>query len=254
MVTRRIILLGMVKLSRKRREIEERERQILEQARAILLERGYLGLTMDRVARATEVSKGTVYQHFACKEEILIALSIKVMDAHRELFERGATFPGRPRERMVGIGVAQELFVRLYPEDFRASLIIKTASIRGKTSVERQARLKSCEQSCISIGGGLIRDAIAQGDLTLPRDTGPETLIFALWSLSFGGQALVATDTPLAGLGIDTPYEAISRNCHAIMDGYQWKPLFHEWDYQAVRQRICEQVFAKEMATLQRKA
>ena len=40
----------------------------------MLLERGYLGLTMDRIAKATEYSKGTIYHHFSSKEVLLEAL------------------------------------------------------------------------------------------------------------------------------------------------------------------------------------
>ena len=65
----------METLSRKQREIQEREALILEVAREMLLERGYLGVTMDRIAQAIEYSKGTVYQHFSSKEDVLVALA-----------------------------------------------------------------------------------------------------------------------------------------------------------------------------------
>ena len=62
-------------LTRKQREIAEREQLILGIAAEMLVERGYLGLTMDRIAAATEYSKGTIYQHFPNKEEIVAALA-----------------------------------------------------------------------------------------------------------------------------------------------------------------------------------
>ena len=110
-------------LSRKQREIAEREQLVLSVAREMLAEKGYLGLTMDRIAAATEYSKGTIYQHFSCKEEVLAALALEAAQKRIELFERGATFPGRPRERLAAIGVADGIFVRRYPKHFEIEKI-----------------------------------------------------------------------------------------------------------------------------------
>ena len=83
--------------TRKQREIAERERLILETARGMLIERGYLGLTMDRIADAIEYSKGTVYQHFGSKEDLIAALAATNQDKMAGFFERGATFNGKSR-------------------------------------------------------------------------------------------------------------------------------------------------------------
>jgi len=47
---------------------------IREAAAALFLERGYLGTSMDDVAAAAQVSKQTIYTHFANKEELLADL------------------------------------------------------------------------------------------------------------------------------------------------------------------------------------
>ncbi|MDH4361855.1 MAG: TetR/AcrR family transcriptional regulator, partial [Nitrospirota bacterium] len=57
---------------RKKREYTQRESLIIDAARKLLLDRGYLDLNMDQIADVTEYSKGTIYQHFSCKEEILV--------------------------------------------------------------------------------------------------------------------------------------------------------------------------------------
>lgn len=76
-------------LSRKQREVQEREGRILELARAMIVQDGYHGLSMDRIAEALEYSKGTIYQHFSCKEEILMALVNQTMERRLDLFRRG---------------------------------------------------------------------------------------------------------------------------------------------------------------------
>ena len=116
----------MATSTRKQREWQQRENLILDAARDMLLEGGYLGLNMDRIAEAVEYSKGTIYQHFSCKEDVLSAICTQSLEHMTALFEQGATFDGRTRERMVALGEAYDLFVRLYPHHFQSSLILQT--------------------------------------------------------------------------------------------------------------------------------
>ena len=124
----------MSTLTRKQREIAAREGLILDTAFELLIERGYLGLTMERIAAGVEYSKGTIYQHFPNKEEVVAALSIRSAEQRIEMFQRAATFQGNPRERMTGIGVADDLFVRLYPHHFQLEKILAMHSLREKTT------------------------------------------------------------------------------------------------------------------------
>lgn len=57
---------------------------ICEAATAVLSEVGYAALTMDRVAEAAEVSKGTLYNYFADKE----ALALAAIEASFEPLDR----------------------------------------------------------------------------------------------------------------------------------------------------------------------
>jgi TetR/AcrR family transcriptional regulator, fatty acid metabolism regulator protein len=56
------------------RQRAERERLILEEAERMLSEEGYDGLVMDQLAENVGVSKGTLYQHFAKKEDLVGAI------------------------------------------------------------------------------------------------------------------------------------------------------------------------------------
>jgi AcrR family transcriptional regulator len=239
-------------LTRKQREIQQRETQILEVSRHMLSERGYLWLSMDRVAAEMEYSKGTIYQHFKNKEEIILALAIETLKKRKDLFERAAAFQGVPRERLSAIGVACELFVRLYPDHFQLEQVIRTSSIWEKTSEIRQQVMRSCEASCVGIVGGVVRDAIAHGDMKLPDDMTVEDIVFGLWSINYGGFSIITTSTAdsLSEVGISDPFMAIRRNIGSMMDGYQWRPLSHEHDYDETYQRVQNEVFSDELQQL----
>jgi AcrR family transcriptional regulator len=237
-------------LSRKQREIQEREELILDAARALLLERGYLGLTMDRIASAVEYSKGTVYHHFPNKEEVVMALVISTARIRAALFERAATFRGRPRERMLGVGIAAELFVQLYPDHFRAETVVRASSVREKTSPQRQRELQSCEHRCLGICVGLVRDGIAHGDLILPPGASINTIPYGLWSITFGVFTTMLGGFNIDDLGIEEPLHELRTNQHMLLDGYGFKPLSTEWDYAATYMRVVSEVFPDEWARL----
>ncbi|HTU25071.1 MAG TPA: TetR/AcrR family transcriptional regulator [Pirellulales bacterium] len=238
-------------LTRKQREIQEREGKILELARAMIVGQGYHGLSMDRIAEALEYSKGTIYQHFSCKEEVLMALVNQALERRLGLFRRAAMFRGRPRERLVAIGVAAELFFRLYPDHFRVEHVIRLSSVQEKTSDERRTFLEACEASCMEIVAGVIRDGVASGDLKLPQSFGPECLAFGLWAITFGGNSIMASSPSLAKLGIQQPLEVIRANCNALLDGFAWRPLSSEIDQAKLLERIVTEVFPVEMAQAQ---
>ncbi len=56
------------------REEGAKRRQILDGARRVFLDDGFDGASMNEVARAAGVSKGTLYVYFASKEELFAAL------------------------------------------------------------------------------------------------------------------------------------------------------------------------------------
>ena len=125
-------------LTRKQREIQSREGRILEVARSMIVQDGYHGLSMDRIAEALEYSKGTIYQHFSCKEEILMALVNQAMERRLDLFRRAAAFRGvrenasRPSARRANCSFSS---IRT---TFTSSMLIRISSVREKTSEQRR--------------------------------------------------------------------------------------------------------------------
>jgi AcrR family transcriptional regulator len=216
----------------------------------MLVRQGYHGLNMDRIAETLEYSKGTIYNHFSCKEEIIIALAIQTMEKRTEMFQRGAAFRGGSRERLLAIGTAAELFVRIFPDHFKLEHLIRSASIWEKTTEKRRDVMRAWETRCISIVGGVVRDAIAQGDLELPPSVSPEDVVFGMWSLSYGAFSIIATSDQLVQLGISDPYVAYRMNITRMTDGYGWRPLSTEYDYDQTRERIKNEVFKDEFRSL----
>jgi len=60
---------------RRQREREQRRHTILRAAEEVFVERGLAATTMDDIARAAEVSKGTLYLYFKSKDDLYLAIA-----------------------------------------------------------------------------------------------------------------------------------------------------------------------------------
>ena len=241
----------MIRETRKEREYREREARMLDLAREMLMRDGYLGLNMERIASAVEYSKGTVYGHFPNKEEIILALAVETQKKRTEMFQRGAVFHGSSRDRITAIGAAAELFVRLHPSHFHVEQIVRLSSIWEKTSEKRRQIMRNGEMACVGVVGGVVRDAVARGELNLPEEVSPEDVVFGLWSTNFGAFTLLSTSNSLVDLGIENPVVAVRTCMNRMLDGFAWQPISSEFDYEAVYQRAMNEVFPDEYSQLQ---
>lgn len=236
----------MNRSTRKQLEIEAREQKILDVAARMFLEAGYHGLNMDEIALQIGCAKGTVYRHFKNKEDILMELASQGVDKRAEMFSKAAAYPGKSRVRMAVLGLSCQLFVRAYPHYFASEIILRTETLREKAAPERQEFMRACESRCMQILAGIIRDGVANGDVTLPEELNAEELTYGLWSLTYGGYTLLETGTPLYNLGIRDPYQSIFRNAHLILDGIGWRPLSSELDYIEINSKAIEDLFSHE--------
>ena len=119
---------------RKERERAQREQHILQVGRRMLVEHGYHGLSMDRIAQEIEYSKGIVYQHFSSKEDLLCAISVDLLKGVLDFLRRAARVRGHARERLTAEAVAIQLHCALNPDGFQAQLLIWVNSIAEKAS------------------------------------------------------------------------------------------------------------------------
>ena len=228
---------------RRARRFADRDSRILDVARGLIARDGFAALSMDAIASAIGYSKGTVYLHYRSKEDVLVALATLTGRKRLELFNRASAFRGRPRERMSAIGEAYTLFVQTYPHHFRVEQELHSTPVRARADDTRRAELSVCEDGCKSIVGGIICDAISQGDLALQPGVNVEDVSLSLWSITFGCFFLMSSDIDLKSRGHERPELSLRRSCHALLDGWGWRPLFAEWDYPAAYERIRQEVF-----------
>jgi len=110
--------------SRKEREREFHRRFILERAVSLFAEHGFDATTMDMIAEAAEVSKGTVYNYFSNKQELFRTLIEWGSGRAREIGAETLSTPDATRvERL-------RMFVQLFLEFFETGRDIHQILVR----------------------------------------------------------------------------------------------------------------------------
>lgn len=229
-------------LSRKDRERKFREDLFLDTAAEMLLKEGYLGLNLDRLAFKVEYSKGTLYQHFKTKEDLILAVAARSLEQRMQLFTRAASLTGRARERMTAIGIADLVFVHFHPQHFQIEQLMRQASLWEKTSEDRRRQFGLTTEHCAETVTRITNDAIQQGDLVLSNMSVKEVL-FGLRALSLGSHLLALQPKLMKEMGIEKPVHLLVLQQRAYLDGVGWKPLSKDWDYEETYKRIFKEIF-----------
>ncbi len=233
--------------SRHRRELE-----LIESALNIMEREGIAALTIDKLVASVDYSKGTVYGHFDCKEDLLTAACNNGLHILSELFTRAAAFDGTSREKMLAMHFAYLLYSRLHPNQFLLVISAKTPHLFARTSERRLEEHRQLENALLKTSLGVVAMAIESGDLKLPPHMNLKQVAFANWAMAFGAISLL-TDEPTRcsgrhDLDIDTE---LFNSSNLLLDGLNWLPLSTERDYHQTLERIRNELFATEQQQLQ---
>ena len=140
---------------------EAREEEMMQAALNIIARDGVSGLTIDKVVTLVPYSKGTVYNTFSCKEDLLTALCNRSVTRLSDIFFRAASFDGNSREKMLAIGIGYMLHSQLNPTEFMMVISAKTPSVTEKSSQKRQEEHQELETQLLGKLLGIISEALA---------------------------------------------------------------------------------------------
>ncbi|WP_428623436.1 TetR/AcrR family transcriptional regulator [Sedimenticola sp.] len=224
-----------------------RERELIETALAIMEQEGTAGLTMDKVVAKVPYSKGTVYNHFCSREDLLTGVCNDGMEALAELFARAIVFQGTTRERLLAVHYAYLLHALLDPTRFMLVISAKTANLIERTSDQRLAAHYELEGRLMSPMLELVDEAITAGELTLPSHMSKQQLVFTNWAGSFGIISLLINSKGKCSgrKGLESQTEVFN-HANLLLDGMQWHPLSSERNYASTLQRIQSEIFSEE--------
>ena len=165
--------------------LAERSDTIKSLALNLIREETLSGLTMDKVVQRSPYSKGTVYKHYCCKEDLVTALAL---DGNQRLLQRLHPYhsvTNNTRQAITRLARDYLGFALEEPEYHQLMIYESSGLFRDKSSDQHQHQLTESGNIVLRIICGIIRTAIQLGELK-SRETTPEQITFTLWSMGFG--------------------------------------------------------------------
>ncbi len=214
----------MTTSERKLRERQEREQLFLLTACEMIEQDGFLNLHMAKLAKRCQYATGTLYQHFASREDLLAAI-VGLRSADRtERFECVAALEVCGRDKMLALAIADRWFQQRYPQHIKLEQYVFTQAVWENVSITYKQKIF---QSCKPIGGivsKITQDALAQGDLP---DYGYQAMDLSLapWAQCQGHHALVNAEGLLEALEVSPNSMQLYRNITMLLNGMEWQPL-----------------------------
>ena len=207
---------------------------------------------MERVAAEIEYSKGTVYNHFKSKEEIISGISCRCMSNLNELFTRAKNYHGSSRERISAVAVAHSLYALLNPVEVQNMQIIKSQAVREKISEDKRNEILKLEQQITGVVIEIVMDALNAGDIAANEEFIPDGIVFGLWTMGYGTNLLHLSGIDFERLGMKQPLDIMWVNTNKLLDSYNWQPVTTEFDANKMRDKLLTELFHKETQQLEK--
>lgn len=153
---------------------------ILDASERLLAKSGYKKMTIDGLARAVGIGKGSVYLHFSSKEEIALSHIDRIIERLKEKLHEIAASRARPAERLRQMLCLRVLHRFDSIQEYADTLNEMLTSLRSSL-LERRARYFSEEAALLEV---VIREGQESGDFA-PGDAADlaKTLVIASNSL-----------------------------------------------------------------------
>jgi TetR/AcrR family transcriptional regulator len=110
---------------RKEREKQQRREEIVQAAEKVFFSKGFALATMDDIAEKAELSKGTLYLYFKCKEDLHLAVAQNSIRLLKSLTLKAAEGEGNALEKLGRMGRAVVAFSRSEPDRMKAIMALE---------------------------------------------------------------------------------------------------------------------------------
>lgn len=240
----------MQTISPAQQRIQQREQAILKAALHIIEERGFGALTMEQLARQAQCTKGTLYNHFINKEDLLCELGSLYCDKQMPFYRKVEAGSINSRERVMGLFLAYQIFAFSNQGLFSCVLQIQSNAQLQRASATRIAAYRDAEMKLVMCIVSAIQYGIDQGDIHEKHRGNVLQLAFTGWATAFGNISLMLSSQG-AFLTQQADREAqLFGATQFMLDGLQWSPLSTEVDYKNTWNEIGARYFKKELKVL----
>ena len=169
---------------RKEREREARREEIIDAADRIFIEKGLSASTMDEVAEAAELSKGTLYLYYRSKEDLYLAFTLRGMEIMHKLFLDAVSTEENPIKLILNLEEAYYAFFRDHRHYFRALYFFESPEFETQISEPMREQCLLVDRKIWDVVIRVMRRGIDEG--FLHGDLDPFEAGIMLWSNANG--------------------------------------------------------------------
>ena len=219
----------------KHQEILARHQKILTRAEEILTTAGYGGLTLDGLADLVGCSKGTLYNHFSSKEDLLLGVLERTKRARVALWRKASDLHATPRENMTALSTAVAIGIEAQPILYQYEQMIRLPSFWSKASEPARADFAAAVGEGMQLFSRQAIAAVSRGELVGDEERIREVL--AGWiAIAAGIESLIAYGDIESAETL-----ALLPKVHSdYLDGVPWRPLSNGHDYSGIRAATLE--------------
>ncbi|MFE6165228.1 TetR/AcrR family transcriptional regulator [Streptomyces sp. NPDC056486] len=174
---------------RKAQEVAERDQKLVRVALDMICRDGFHNLTLGKLAEEAGYSKGTVYNHFTCREDLLIELSAESARQQLRYFQAIADLPWDGVRSMYGMTLAYMRHAEVAPVLFECSLTARTDAVCEVASEQRLKRRDLIEAQMTQVVGYAVERSVAEGAFS-NDDVEPGVAVDALRAYILGYAAM----------------------------------------------------------------
>lgn len=176
---------------RRRRERSARQEQIIEAAKGVFKERGFLNTTIEEIAQRSELAVGTLYRYFQSKEELYISILFEAMILFYDHIETVQASIKPPDEQLRAIWNFFYDFYTEQPEYYKAFMFLHNEGLQDVISSETLEAINRRAGENFRLVGQIVKAGVEAGLYHSELDT--RNVVDVLWSLLMGLVQLVET-------------------------------------------------------------
>ncbi|WP_339779741.1 TetR/AcrR family transcriptional regulator [uncultured Thalassospira sp.] len=209
----------------KQEKWQQREKVILDCAQELIGQYGFFDLKMSDLARAADISVGTLYVHFASKEDLLLGLALRAGAKRTAFLETARQHDGPALEKFIVASLLDILFSIENPELFEMEYLAMSPSVWRRATVTRHQDFLRKVGDATRMFQDFLDQAVPILGPEQSRDRG-RTLNLGSWALSFGMNALALSEITDAHYGSLLRENAIDTFCDgltALLVGAGWQ-------------------------------
>lgn len=200
---------------RKEREKEHRREAIIDAAQKIFFHKGLVVATMDEIAEAAELSKGTLYLYYKSKEDLYLAVMMRGMDVLYEMFDKVLDVSQPTLKLIANLGEAYYEFFKQQRNYYRMFYFFENPQTHKQVSEEMLQLCATENQKGWRLVIDLIKRGIEEG--VIQNNIDPKQAAVILWSTSNGLMRQMDREDNYWKDVMHVDLEAALRQAHAML-------------------------------------